>query len=167
MDTMSTSDDALSHMVQLLCPKDDYKCLQILHYVQGLKHTVLKNKCISHSDVWCKDINELTCQVLDDTTALEEACKYNAAVSKLPSFMFRVTLRSDATSSSIKQDAKRAMRTVDIELSPQLVNLHQEVENKGLIKMLIRTHNEEEGHRLIQTCFVAETLRIQDRYIDP
>jgi hypothetical protein len=81
---MSTGKDALSHTVKFLCPKDDYKCLQISHHVPGLQTTILKNKCVGHTDVWSMDIDELTCELLDDTTALKEVRMFNAAATKPP-----------------------------------------------------------------------------------
>ena len=164
---MSTGKDALSHTVKFLCPKDDYKCLQISHHVPGLQTTILKNKCVGHTDVWSMDIDELTCELLDNTTALKEVRRFNAAASKAPPFTFRITVKSDSASSSIKHVAYRAVRNVNRALEQQLKDLHQAISNKQCIEMLIGTHNDEDAHRLVQMCLASETHRCKDRFFDP
>ena len=71
---MSTGKDALSHTVKFLCPKDDYKYVSKSRTTSRpriaanllLQTTILKNKYVGHTDVWSMDIDELTCELLDD-----------------------------------------------------------------------------------------------------
>jgi hypothetical protein len=135
----------MAHTLQLLCPNGDFACVVISHFVKGVRVHLQDEKSIAHITIWAKDILEIDCDLLDETSALKQAQKYNRKLKQMPSMVFLVLITALEPCDSIPHLAFAALRNIGDALKTQLESLRDKVREKNdsvAFKMLVGVHND-------------------------
>ncbi|CAK7237368.1 hypothetical protein SCUCBS95973_009935 [Sporothrix curviconia] len=161
-----TSQSAVFQMAKLFYPADDYSCIRIFLFVKSIS----ESNALAHIDIWCKDIEHISCSPLAADEALLAAQAFTRDAKKVAPFMFTFKIKARVASASIPHLTSSALWNVGQAHQDIFAQLRVELmrDSASNLELLVPGHTFEQAMSFVgQFYSTVELCRSREAAVNP